>query len=508
MTLTNKETIQHLEKAKYGGLSNVMHRINIAGETKINRFAYDIENKKVKSFDTENEMTHVLGIDFNSLYPSVMAAIKNELIKYTDNIMHIPGRFNRRICIYENDDNDEIKKIKSEEMKKIIYDKKELFFVSIKAHFPEEKYNDLINFPPIIRPYFISDYFENPKIKTKKLTQLLSTMGEFMTFYSYYLWFLIDLGLIIDEYKEMDLFHIPKITFNNFIITFMEKRLEAISENKKGIANCCKIILNSSYGKDGMNTSKYSNIHIASKHRTLLMQGHPRFQNSRQIGDDVFAIQMAKRTYSINTPLQCSCACLDNAKYHYLNFIYNFMYKCLDMKKMHFGEGDTDSMYWIIAGLKEDGLQQGFKNVIIDQNFYDENVYKWLPDPNKGLKDEKKLLGLTVEKEGSCLIAISPKCYYLRDFNEKEIMKIKGLSQKNNGHITQEMVLGVIRENKTIKGENKIFRTQKIENVWKMTKQVQTKVAISALHNKMICLENNACAPFIYGLKREDYIIV
>jgi hypothetical protein len=42
---------------------------------------------------------------------------------------------------------------------------------------------------------------------------------------------------------------------------------------------------------------------------------------------------------------------------------------------------------------------------------------------------------------------------------------------------------------------------------FQMTKQEQTKVAISALHNKMVLLDNNACAPFIYGLTRKDYII-
>jgi hypothetical protein len=104
----------------------------------------------------------------------------------------------------------------------------------------------------------------------KKLTGLFSTMGGFMTFHSYYLWFLIDLGLIIDEYKEMDIFHIPKVCFNEFIVTFMNKRLNAIKEKNNGIANCCKIILNSCYGKDGMNTAKYTTVRMATRYKTIL----------------------------------------------------------------------------------------------------------------------------------------------------------------------------------------------------------------------------------------------
>jgi hypothetical protein len=74
--MENIGTIKHLENAKYGGLSNVLHRINISGETKINKFKFDMENNKVISYDTENIMTHVQGIDFNSLYPSGSASIK------------------------------------------------------------------------------------------------------------------------------------------------------------------------------------------------------------------------------------------------------------------------------------------------------------------------------------------------------------------------------------------------------------------------------------------------
>jgi hypothetical protein len=112
MTLTNKETIQHLEEAEYGGLSNVMHRINIAGETKINKLKYNIKNNKIESNVREKETIHILGINFNGLYPSGKSVIKNELTKYTNKIIRMPGRFNRSICVYEGD-GDEIKKIKN-----------------------------------------------------------------------------------------------------------------------------------------------------------------------------------------------------------------------------------------------------------------------------------------------------------------------------------------------------------------------------------------------------------
>jgi hypothetical protein len=42
--ITNADTIRHLEGAKFGGLSNVMHRENVARRTHINHFKFQ-ENK-------------------------------------------------------------------------------------------------------------------------------------------------------------------------------------------------------------------------------------------------------------------------------------------------------------------------------------------------------------------------------------------------------------------------------------------------------------------------------
>jgi hypothetical protein len=72
-----------------GGLSNVWHRRNIAGETKINHLYY--EKNKVVSRDSENIMTHVIGTDFNSLYPSAYGSIRTPWNPYDNGVMYMPG---------------------------------------------------------------------------------------------------------------------------------------------------------------------------------------------------------------------------------------------------------------------------------------------------------------------------------------------------------------------------------------------------------------------------------
>jgi hypothetical protein len=73
--LTNENVIRQLQEAIVGGLSNVWHGSNIAGETYINYLTYDKEKRKVYSRDTENVVTHITGVDFNAVYPSAYSSI-------------------------------------------------------------------------------------------------------------------------------------------------------------------------------------------------------------------------------------------------------------------------------------------------------------------------------------------------------------------------------------------------------------------------------------------------
>jgi hypothetical protein len=53
------------------------------------------------------------------------------------------------------------------------------------------------------------------------------------------------------------------------------------------------------------------------------------------------------------------------------------MYKCLDITRLHFIEGDTHSMYWAVTGSESEGYEQGFKFVIKDHKFHNDNIYKY-----------------------------------------------------------------------------------------------------------------------------------
>jgi hypothetical protein len=105
------------------------------------------------------------------------------------------------------------------------------------------------------------------------------------------------------------------------------------------------------------------------------------------------------------------------------------------MSRIHFVEGDTDSMYWAVSGCKSEDYQQGFKFVIKDHNFYNDNIYKYAPsgfctsnfsNPTfssefQKIQFDKKLLGLAIEKQCENMLALVPKTY---SCSNTEVVKI------------------------------------------------------------------------------------
>jgi hypothetical protein len=130
--------VEQMQEAIVGGVSTVWQRSNIAGETHISYLTYNNINKKVYSTNTENIVTHITTVDFNTLYLSTYSSVPNEMIEYTGNKMLIPGKFKEYIT-------------DKQRILDIISAKKELFVVTLKRGIPEVRWNEFINYAPIIR---------------------------------------------------------------------------------------------------------------------------------------------------------------------------------------------------------------------------------------------------------------------------------------------------------------------------------------------------------------------
>ncbi|KAA6403830.1 MAG: hypothetical protein EZS28_000648 [Streblomastix strix] len=262
--------------------------------------------------------------------------------------------------------------------------------------------------------------------KDRKLTTLLDTNGQYMVFNNYYLWLLIDLGFIITDHKAIAVFEKNR-AYKPFVRTMMNLRIQVLiagSSKEKSY----KLIINASYGNDSLNTVKFDKIKSLVKADTFISQHHPNHIGTRCVSANTFAAQINLKTATCFTSLQSGVFTLHNAKYWYLNYVYNFIYKCLDRKRFHFVLADTDSIYIAIAGDKDKDCFQQFESIVTDKQFYDQHVYQYLPDPNKDIYDYKKKHGSGVQNEGYELTSLGPKCYSMivhKWNNEKQQYEFK-----------------------------------------------------------------------------------
>jgi hypothetical protein len=283
-----------------------------------------------------------------------------------------------------------------------------------------------------------------------------STHGEFHVFYSVYLYFLIDTcGFIIDDVERLHVFS-SHTSFNEFATQTMARRQKAILEKDKVKDLLNKIALNGAYAMDIMNEANYRKTKVVNKHQCFLAHLTPTFRHSEKLGEDSYLVESVNKNFNCKTCIHEGVATLDIAKMLYLNFIHNFMYKCLDMNRIHFVEGDTDSMYWAVAG----NGHGGFEDVIIDKEFYMANIGHYLTSdfygnekqfdtPLEKMMFDKRFGGLAIEKQRKNMIALTSKLYTIWD-DSKETSKAKGCHQK----FDHRMYLDVLEQGLIINGTN------------------------------------------------------
>jgi hypothetical protein len=306
----------------------------------------------------------------------------------------------------------------------------------------------------------------------------------------------------------------------------MDKRQDAILHNNKGEVEWRKVSLNGSYGYDIMNPENFSKWKICNTQNAFTYTNSMKFKSTRKLNDDKFLIQLENYSYTCKTSPQVGFFVLDNAKYWYLIFIDNFMDKCLDMDKIMFLEGDTDSMYWVIAGRcsnsddLNEGIHQGFKNVIKHNEFYEKHIFKYAPSnfaliyeskrPIFTTKKEKisfdnKLLGMAIEKECESMIALCSKCDTTFNQNEKEKMKLKGLSLNQNPEINKQNYIDAINDKKIAHGKNTTLKLRKNKDKYEMSKIEIKKQGLTAIYTKIYVFDDfSTCVPLIKTVIYEE----
>jgi hypothetical protein len=181
------------------------------------------------------------------------------------------------------------------------------------------------------------------------------------------------------------------------------------------------------------------------------------------------------------------------------------------MTRVQVVEGDTDSLYFAIAGDPNLPNSQGFRAVIKDQDFYNQHIYEWATSdfftsdnsnptfnsPRERSAFDKKLLGLAIEKQSDSMIAHAPKVYCAFDEDgSTHSRKVKGVSLRQN-NITTDDYKSVLIERTTKKGQNTNLNLHKGQ----MSKITIMKDALTASHTKMRVMKDfSTCAPLLNGV--------
>ncbi|KAA6353033.1 MAG: hypothetical protein EZS28_051440, partial [Streblomastix strix] len=178
-----------------------------------------------------------------------------------------------------------------------------------------------------------------------------------------------------------------------------------------------KLIINSSYGYDTLNTEKFGKIKMLDKAGTFIAQHHPNHMGTKRISANTFAVQLKPKTANCFTSIQS-------------------------------GDPNKD-------------CHQQFEAIVKDKQFYDQHVYNYLPDPNKDIYDYKKILGFGIENEGYELTSLGPKCYSMivnkwnkekQQYEFKPKITAKGISKSQD--ISHNDYVNVINKDIVKKGIN------------------------------------------------------
>ncbi|KAA6398031.1 MAG: hypothetical protein EZS28_006441 [Streblomastix strix] len=197
------------------------------------------------------------------------------------------------------------------------------------------------------------------------------------------------------------------------------------------------------------------------------------------LSEDSYIVQMNPEHCSCKTPLQVAF------------FI-------------HFCEGDTDSAYWAICGNTNEDFTQQFNAVIKDIDFYNDNAKYFFPTIKGNVYDEKKILGLAIERQGPSMIALAPKNYMIfKNYCDDSKIKLKGVNQKTN-KITKEQIVDCVYEGKITKCTNMRLGQKN----HKMSQLSIEKNGITGIHTKMVVLSDQSCCPYIFGLVAKDYSMI
>ncbi|KAA6370296.1 MAG: hypothetical protein EZS28_034177, partial [Streblomastix strix] len=173
--------------------------------------------------------------------------------------------------------------------------------------------------------------------------------------------------------------------------------------------------------------------------------------------------------------------------------------QAFDQTKMHVVQLDTDSLTLAISGDKNRGPEQRFDAVIKDIEFYNKNKGYFFSED-----DQRKILGVHIEKQGLNCVALSPKNYIINDECGDVSLVAKGVILRQNPQTNQQTFVDNIKQGTVMKVTNTILtQKNKIMSKLSMTKNEKRNEIVNCLEQCIQSMQKtNALCKLSMDLQR------
>jgi len=270
----------------------------------------------------------------------------------------------------------------------------------------------------------------------------------------------------------------PGKIFTWFVEQVTEARRTGDVERSKALlAEVFKLLRNSVYGKIIEALEQQTNV-IYTKDEKVVdrVMRSAYFEDLDEIGE-AYELESRKPWITIRRPFQIGIAVYQLAKLQMLKFYYDFLDKYVDRRDFELIQMDTHSNYMAISGEQlEDVVRPELKQE------YKAEKNQWFSWDKWSVRRP----GLfKLECEGSRMIALCSKCYYVEEGEgEKKKLSMKGMSKKQK-QITWQRFKEAVEGSKDM-ATNRGFRMQDGQIVT----FEQQKLGLSAYYDKPWVLPN------------------
>ena len=208
-------------------------------------------------------------------------------------------------------------------------------FLEVNIEVPKHLYNYFSEFPPIVKNMEYSDevcgdytYDLVQKLwgKHTKSRKLIATFkGEKILIKSTRLKWLLSVGCVVTKLHGV-IPATPRKCFSGFMNWVSDERRKGDVDLKYTIiAEACKNIGNSGFGRTVMNKNKHKNIKYCDVIKFNNYKNKWTFYDANRY-EDVYEIVLSKKCIKQNMPIQIVCSVFDDSK----SRMYQFYYNCID----------------------------------------------------------------------------------------------------------------------------------------------------------------------------------